>query len=460
MAINVIDNFSYRGKKPNFDRDSFDTLSAMKSFPETDIDEGHISFCKEDGKHYQFSSANEVDPTTGKWREDKKLPDNIVLSKPSTGIPSIADVVLGNLLTKTEQALIPEEKAQVQENIGVKDTMDVVGAGDTQNISYTTVETNKFRNKLGNIESGTDYSYSPPIPVQRGDRIIGSIKATQNVMVFAIVDVNNNVIGDNIIGQATGNTEFDYAVKADGYMSLSGYNFETTSAVKLIPCKIIALLAEPAGGYHEDLYKAAGATQDEAKGEWLLNDLELSNAEMAEVYNKKTNSIVLTQAFYNTSVRTNIPILPHVGANVENGLLYCYMMCRSSKIEIFAFDRAKKGNYNFSIKELNTAFSKCPNLKEVWGILDVSRCTTLTGTFDESPLFEFIRMKGVKVDVSFKDSPNLLVEDTSDSTLGYLVENAANTEPITVTLHPDAFARVPQTLIEKATAKQISIASA
>lgn len=69
MALKIGDNFSYQGKKPNFDRDSFDTLAAMKAFPETSIDEGHISYCKEDGKNYQYKSANSVDETTGKWRE-------------------------------------------------------------------------------------------------------------------------------------------------------------------------------------------------------------------------------------------------------------------------------------------------------------------------------------------------------------------------------------------------------
>ncbi len=218
--------------------------------------------------------------------------------------------------------------------------------------------------------------------------------------------------------------------------------------------------AYPTGGYMAELYKAAGAVYNEEKGLWVLNGIELTDEEMAEVYNRKTNSVILCQAFYNTSARTNIPILPFVGANVENGMLNCYMLCRSSKIEIFAFNSAKTGNYTFSIKDLNAAFSKCPNLKEVWGILDVSRCTALSEVFEKSPLFEFIKMKRVKVDVSFKDSPNLLVEDTENSTLSYLVTNAANSDPITVTLHADAYARVPESLKTKAQEKQISIVSA
>lgn len=67
--IQVADNFNYRGKKPNFDRDSFDTLYDMKNYSENSLDDGHISYCKETSKHYKFNSNNQSDPTTGKWVE-------------------------------------------------------------------------------------------------------------------------------------------------------------------------------------------------------------------------------------------------------------------------------------------------------------------------------------------------------------------------------------------------------
>lgn len=67
--IQVADNFNYRGKKPNFDRDSFDTLQDMKNYSENSLDDGHISYCKETNKHYKFNSNNQSDPTTGKQVE-------------------------------------------------------------------------------------------------------------------------------------------------------------------------------------------------------------------------------------------------------------------------------------------------------------------------------------------------------------------------------------------------------
>lgn len=75
--IQVADNFNYRGKKPNFDRDSFDTLQSMKNYSDNNIDEGHISYCIETDKHYKYNSSNDIDSTTGKFREFTEgiLPD-------------------------------------------------------------------------------------------------------------------------------------------------------------------------------------------------------------------------------------------------------------------------------------------------------------------------------------------------------------------------------------------------
>ena len=68
MAIKIGANLAYNGKLPNFERDSFETKAAMKAFDENSIDEGHLSYCKEDGNVYQYKSANTADATTGRWR--------------------------------------------------------------------------------------------------------------------------------------------------------------------------------------------------------------------------------------------------------------------------------------------------------------------------------------------------------------------------------------------------------
>lgn len=68
MSLGIGDNFNYSGRKPNFSRDSFATLSTLKAVRDSDMDDGHLAYCAEDKRTYKFDSSNAVDPITGKWR--------------------------------------------------------------------------------------------------------------------------------------------------------------------------------------------------------------------------------------------------------------------------------------------------------------------------------------------------------------------------------------------------------
>lgn len=69
MALSFLDNVDYRGKKPNFTRDLFETLSDMKSFSELYLPDMFIACCKETGKLYLFNRENDFDVVLGRWRE-------------------------------------------------------------------------------------------------------------------------------------------------------------------------------------------------------------------------------------------------------------------------------------------------------------------------------------------------------------------------------------------------------
>lgn len=69
MAINVADNFSYKGGKPLDSRIQYNTVSDMVSTPVADLYDGCLAYSKDTKKNYQYDSANTVDPTLGKWRE-------------------------------------------------------------------------------------------------------------------------------------------------------------------------------------------------------------------------------------------------------------------------------------------------------------------------------------------------------------------------------------------------------
>lgn len=68
MALSLTQNLDLQSKTPNFARDQFKTLAAMKAYPETSLPEGHLAYCLETSQTYQYKSANTADATTGKWR--------------------------------------------------------------------------------------------------------------------------------------------------------------------------------------------------------------------------------------------------------------------------------------------------------------------------------------------------------------------------------------------------------
>ena len=74
----ITSNFIFRSKLPNFERDSFDTMQAMRDVDPSWIDEGHISYCKADGIHYKFSQESGWDTNTGYWRV--LTPTDLVIS--------------------------------------------------------------------------------------------------------------------------------------------------------------------------------------------------------------------------------------------------------------------------------------------------------------------------------------------------------------------------------------------
>lgn len=52
-------NFIFDSKSPNFDRDSYSTLYDMECVDDRYIDNGHISYCEETGRHYIYKNSIE-----------------------------------------------------------------------------------------------------------------------------------------------------------------------------------------------------------------------------------------------------------------------------------------------------------------------------------------------------------------------------------------------------------------
>lgn len=77
----ISSNFILRSKSPNFERDCFATKDEMNAVNSAWMDEGHISYCKGDGKHYIFRSQTEGGTLTGeaRWTELKSVINNDII---------------------------------------------------------------------------------------------------------------------------------------------------------------------------------------------------------------------------------------------------------------------------------------------------------------------------------------------------------------------------------------------
>lgn len=98
MASGLSDNFYLNAPKPIDRRGQFDTIEDMKNYKEFYIDDGRISYCKEDEKLYQFKSSNSVDEITGRWRE---LSAGGGDSSPYSGLPLTTET-LGGVKEKSD----------------------------------------------------------------------------------------------------------------------------------------------------------------------------------------------------------------------------------------------------------------------------------------------------------------------------------------------------------------------
>lgn len=127
--------------------------------------------------------------------------------------------------------------------------------------------------------------------------------------------------------------------------------------------------------------------------------------------------------------------------------------------EVFCIDDGVIGPYHGMtlnvLSSFTSAFRYCRKLKIIDGKIDISsgKSNMFESAFDTLPVLETVNIFGVMVSLSFAESSNL----TRDSIL-YIINNAANTIPIILTLHANATARLTPEDIALASSKNITIA--
>lgn len=213
------------------------------------------------------------------------------------------------------------------------------------------------------------------------------------------------------------------------------------------------------------LYVAAGAVYNEKTGFYELNGLtDITEEQMKVIYvqtHHVTRQTDLSGAFASANnIRTNYPF------KIDGG--YKQVLCHATfagctNIEVVAF--TKSTNNVFYSSRVNYLFQHCRKLKEVIGIIRMDYASSsekYNNMFYQCFALVSVSLRGVKYDIRFSDSPLISLES-----LQFMITNAANTSPITVTVHADVYAKIQDesqadwhALIEAATAKQITFATA
>lgn len=215
------------------------------------------------------------------------------------------------------------------------------------------------------------------------------------------------------------------------------------------------------------LYVAAGAVYNEKTGFYELNELtDITEEEMRTIY-LQTHVMDKLQSFRGvfagTKFRTNLGFNRSLMQTNSRQFQFYDSFRENRSLEVL---RISYGDIDVSrsvvVEHLGYAFYSCVKLRKIIGIIKLDKSSGVTSAFDHCLELQDVKLYGLLTNISFAYSPLISIES-----LQYLITNAANTLPITVTVHADVYTKIQDegqvdwhALIETAAAKQITFATA
>ena len=148
-----------------------------------------------------------------------------------------------------------------------------------------------------------------------------------------------------------------------------------------------------------------------------------------------------------SSMRTYIPIAYNSNAiqHAYDATSPLYIFGSNTSLEVLLWSAVKpfslNPTYEHAISAKNDCrgmFSGCSKLKII-GALTLSGATDVGNMFQGCSALEYVFLRQIKKSISLSDSPNVAKESVL-----YSIVNAAPTSAITITLHPDAYARLAE----------------
>ena len=287
---------------------------------------------------------------------------------------------------------------------------------------------------------------------------------------FVMVVINNYAVA-GATGRVRSVSQFKYALNVDGtfsYKTRTGQGntgiawgdwvdigAATTADIQdnsITAQKLSTDVREKVNNPLRPLFIAAGAKYDEITGLYSLNGVTgLSESDIALSYSFKDvvyrlNISRVLQNIYNIKA-----LFPHRGTVqsqqvFKNAPLNGTGTFSATSLEIIRVNAATTNLNETNLTNIlpcsgdvwSATFLNCSNLREVWPINVTNVPRFATDTFKGTPLLVELRLYGLSNNIEFSDSRVI-----SKASILYIVNNAVpTTSAITITLHPDAYARL------------------
>ncbi len=294
---------------------------------------------------------------------------------------------------------------------------------------------------------------------------------------FVMVVINNYAVA-TVAGTARSITQVKYGVGIDGAFSYkvrtgqgtdslewgewSDLDTVTTARIQdgaVTAQKLAADVREKVYNPLRPLYIAAGAEYNDSgadktktaswgetvthkAGHYYLNGLgDITEEQMMEIYNYREAIFKFdcARVLQNVNIRTIYPLRhPQAAQIFVNRPFEGTETFRGSKLEVLYWSTSSSENiYNhMPVAGFYNTFHDCDFLRVI-GFMDCSLVKKFSNSFNGCSSLQYVKLYGVSCDVSFANSPSI----GQDSIL-FIIANSLPQNAITITLHPDAYARL------------------
>lgn len=199
--------------------------------------------------------------------------------------------------------------------------------------------------------------------------------------------------------------------------------------------QVVRIYAQPKykGTAQTDLYVARGAVYNADTGLYELNGLtDITEDQMREIYLYTASRIYdfnMSYTFSALYIRTNFPVNKRYMANRE--FTGTFFICRDIEV-IYISD--KTGMVN----SFNSPFYQCQSLREIMGeIIITSIKQVYFNPFADCRALTTFKLTGVSNNLSLSASPKIDL-----ASMKWMIDNANNTAAITITVHPELYAKL------------------